>query len=75
MLPALLAGPVAAAAALVLARRGRTNPLLAAMARGELFSAAVDDGRFRSSYPHVPVAPLERGLRETLAWAAERRLL
>jgi nucleoside-diphosphate-sugar epimerase len=74
-LPTWFATPLEKVGEPILARRGRSNPLLSRMCRGELFSAAVDDARFRSSYPEVPITPLEQGLRETIDWATGRRLL
>ena len=75
VVPPWAARPLAMVAMPVLARAGRPNPLLAEMSRGALFSAAVDDSRFRSRYPDVPVAKLEDGLRRTIDWAREQCLL
>lgn len=75
VLPAWLAGPSAALAQPVLALRGRSNPLLGGISRGRLFSAAVDDRRFRLRYPDVPVVELRRGLREYFDWASTQGLL
>lgn len=73
--PSWLAVPFCAAVAPVLAFGGRRNPRLRGMARGEVFSAAVDDRRFRSRYPDVPVTELEVGLRRHADWAMNQRLL
>ncbi|MBA2643016.1 MAG: NAD(P)-dependent oxidoreductase [Actinobacteria bacterium] len=75
VLPVRLAGPLAALAGPILGLRGRPNPLLGGISRGHLFSAAVDDRRFRLRYPDVPVVELQRGLREYLEWASKHRLL
>ena len=75
VLPTRLASPLARLAKPVLALLGQTNPLLAAMSRGEVFSAAVDDRRFRQSYPEVPVVSLQAGLREHITWATAQHLL
>lgn len=76
VLPVWLASPLAALAEPVLAyRRGRPNPLLRGISRGHLFSSAVDDGRFRQRYPHVPVVELQNGLREYIEWAVADGLL
>ncbi len=75
VIPTWLARPAAALAVPLLARKGRTKPPLTAMARGELFSAAVDDRRLRRRYPELRVTPLRTGLVETFEWAVERGLL
>lgn len=75
VLPGWFASPLCALGKPILALRGRSNPLLGAMCRGKLFSAAVDDLRFRQRYPDVPVASLRDGLRESIDWAATHRLL
>jgi nucleoside-diphosphate-sugar epimerase len=75
VVPPSLARPLAAAAAPLLAMRRRPSPLLARMARGESFSAAVDDTRFRTKYPDVRVTELQRGVRQHLDWARASGLL
>jgi len=75
VLPRWLGTPLALLGEPILALRGRPNPLLGRMCRGDLFSAAVDDSRFRSRYPDVPVARLEDGLRDTVEWATAHHLL
>lgn len=75
VLPFWIAGPLAAVAKPLLAFLGRPNPLLGRMSRGHLFSAAVDDRRFRERYPNVPVARLKDGLREYIDWASTHGLL
>jgi nucleoside-diphosphate-sugar epimerase len=73
--PPSLARPLAAAAGPLLALRRRPSPLLSRMARGESFSAAVDDTRFRTKYPDVRVTELRRGVRQHLDWARASGLL
>ena len=75
VIPTWLAGPAAALAVRLLARKRRTEPPLTAMARGELFSAAVDDRRLRQRYPELRVTPLRTGLVETFEWALARGLI
>ncbi len=55
--------------------RGRANPLLRELSRGQFFSAAVDDRRFRLRYPGVPIVELEQGLRHYLDWAIRNDLV
>ena len=74
VVPPRLAGPVSLVAGRLLAGRA-AEPPLAAMLRGELFSAAVDDRKFRSRYASVPVTPLRTGLAETIDWAIGHGLL
>lgn len=75
LLPTRLAPVLSVLGEPLLALRGRPNPLLGRMCRGDLVSSAVDDSRFRSLYPSVPVTELEQGLRETIRWATAERLL
>jgi nucleoside-diphosphate-sugar epimerase len=75
VLPSWLAGPLAGAADPLLTLMGRPNALRVRMSRGHLFSAAVDDRRFRQRYPDVPTVRLEDGLREHIEWARAQRLL
>lgn len=73
--PALLAAPYAAVRAKIAHAKGRAKPMLAAMGRGVVFNTAVDDRRFRESYPDVPVMPLREGVEEHIAWARAHGLL
>jgi nucleoside-diphosphate-sugar epimerase len=75
IIPPWIAGPLSVPASTILARLGRVNPLLQRMARGETFSAAVDDSVFRQRYPHIPVVELEKGLQEHIGWARSSGLL
>jgi nucleoside-diphosphate-sugar epimerase len=74
-LPPLVAAPIAYAARPVLRGRRTGAAPLVARARGQVFSAAVDDTRLRQRYPGIPVKPLEDGLTETVRWATQRGLL
>jgi NADH dehydrogenase len=71
-IPSALAGPLTAVASPLLTRLGRPNRHLRAFGKGDVVSSAVDDRVFRERYPLVPVFPLERGVREHLAWAREQ---
>jgi nucleoside-diphosphate-sugar epimerase len=75
VLPSWFAGPLARAADPMVALLGRPNPVRVGMSRGLLFSAAVDDRRFRQRYPRVPIVRLEDGLREHIEWARSEYLL
>ena len=75
VVPPSLARPLAVAAGALPMLRRRSSPLLARMARGECFSAAVDDTRFRTTYPDVGVAELQRGVRQHIEWAKASGLL
>jgi nucleoside-diphosphate-sugar epimerase len=75
VVPTWIATPLAGVAKLLFAVIGRPKPLLADMYRGRLFCAAVDDRRFRQSYPAVPVVRLADGLREHLDWARMHQLI
>lgn len=70
-----IATPLVGVAKLLCAVTGRPEPLVVGMCRGRLFCAAVDDRRFRQSYPNVPVVRLTGGLREHLDWARTRQLI
>ena len=70
-----IVGPLGGIAEVLCSMIGRPKPLLGAMCRGECFSAAVDDTRFRERYPNVPVVRLAAGLREHIDWARANRLL
>jgi nucleoside-diphosphate-sugar epimerase len=75
VLPPWLAGPLSGAAEPLLALMGQPNPLRVGICQGHVFSAAVDDRRFRQRYPNVPVVNLEDGLREHIEWARAQHLL
>jgi nucleoside-diphosphate-sugar epimerase len=75
VVPAAIAGPFGGIAQAYFAWTGRPRPLLAEMSRGRCFSSAVDDQRFRESYPGVTVTHLVDGLREHINWAREQHLL
>jgi nucleoside-diphosphate-sugar epimerase len=75
VIPASIAAPFGGVAQSVFALIGRPRPLLAEMSRGRCFSSAVDDRRFRTCYPNVPVTRLADGLRKHIDWAREEHLL
>jgi nucleoside-diphosphate-sugar epimerase len=75
VIPSWIGGPLAAVAQPGIAFMGRRNPLLVRMGRGHLFSAAVDDRRFRQRYPNVPVVDLTKGVKEHVEWAKTNHLL
>lgn len=70
-IPPWLATPLALSASAFFKVIGRKKPHLTAMARGEIFSAAVDDQRFRQAYPNVPIMDIRDGLREHINWLRE----
>lgn len=75
VIPTWLAGPAAALAVRLLAHKREREPPITAMARGDLFSAAVDDRCLRQRYPELRVTPLHTGLVETFEWALARGLI
>lgn len=75
VIPSWVAVPLSAVAGLFLHFMGRRDQLLWRTSRGQLLSAAVDDGTFRKRYPDVPVIRLEDGVREHVEWAQRQGLL
>jgi nucleoside-diphosphate-sugar epimerase len=75
VLPPSVAGPLGGIAEPIFSWIGQPKPLLARMCQGQLFSAAVDDRRFRQRYPSASVMSLADGLREHIDWARGRGLL
>jgi len=74
-LPARIAGPITSIADPLLGFLGRPDPRRSSISRGNVFSSAVDDGKFRQHYPTVPRIKLEDGLRDHIDWAFANRLL
>jgi nucleoside-diphosphate-sugar epimerase len=75
VLPPAIAGPLGSAAGKAFSLIGRSKPLLAGMSRGQLFSSAVDDSRFRQRFPTASVTPLVDGVREHIDWARSLHLI
>jgi dihydroflavonol-4-reductase len=75
VIPPWMGVPIAGVVKPVSRAMGRRGEVLAGVSRGRVFSAAVNDRRFRRRFPEVPVMKLENGVREHIAWAQRQGLL